>query len=299
MSYFSKVPLSLLNESPPELSTPSSLALSPTQSPQQHSLSSPLPSLLSAALPYPNLSPPSSPNPVESNRIQRARLHLRNAPRPKFSAPNSSPGRKVTLERMQRSGGFYVPREREFGKPVLAVRGKARDTGLAWFGKKVYESEGPGIEEKSEERTPGITVPKFRGLDGKLNGVKRKLDVGKDASRSVKPKRISSNELEQNDVVHLKKPSKKFFVKATCRYGWENSTRCVFVSYNCDLNRFKRKLAEAFTLRTGFDVCYKDEDGDIVRVTSETEMSPFLELVRKQNGRVRVRMIAPHGVITK
>lgn len=197
----------------------------------------------------------------------------------------------------------------------MAVRTEQRDIELAWFGRKVYGGAkggcGVGVEMESVGRKgEGTPVARLaRRVDAEWDKVEaRGGRHGKQAAASAKrmehasattarrveiAKKVSTDGGREDASV--KRKDGRFFVKATCRYGWENSTRCVFVEHGCSFRMLKEQLAEAFNMEKRFDVSYKDEDGDSVRISTEAEMQPFLNLVRKQGDKVRVRMVAPDG----
>lgn len=277
-------------------------------------------------------------------------------------------------------------------KPVLAVKGAQMETGLSWFGRKVYAvgKGGYGVKDVSSQITPmGVRrnslaergsqlcakgVGNLRGAGtgnrgirrtqvvegGGLQRIDRRLDtVGEGEeqrgtfgrSREVMST-VTPDSQESGGglyVVREREPSflredftrgrafgmegdytrqkgrqegsprreieqrgrrretlggngaetsigltKKYCVKATCRYGWENSTRCVFIAYDSLFERLKQKLREAFVMKKPFDICYEDEDGDVVRMSSELDMAAFNDMVRNEGGRVRVRMVQPN-----
>lgn len=94
------------------------------------------------------------------------------------------------------------------------------------------------------------------------------------------------------------KQAQKFVVKATCRYGWEGSVHVLTASYALQFEGFYRLLGDAFEMRVDFAICYFDDDGDPVTVSSDVEMEAMLQFVRRHAGRLRVNMKPPHGVMS-
>lgn len=88
-----------------------------------------------------------------------------------------------------------------------------------------------------------------------------------------------------------------FIVKAACRYGWANSTRRLSISTNTTFPSFRTQLEMAFDMTKPFTITYRDEEGDFVKISSESEMVNMVEMASKHARPMQVKLIPPHGFL--
>lgn len=98
------------------------------------------------------------------------------------------------------------------------------------------------------------------------------------------------------NIVSAPEKKKTFIVKASCRYGWANSTRRLSVSMKTAFPAFKTRLGDAFDMIKPFTITYRDEEGDFVKVSSEAEMAHLLNMAGRHVRPVQVKLIPPHGL---
>lgn len=99
------------------------------------------------------------------------------------------------------------------------------------------------------------------------------------------------------NTVSVPEKQKAFIVKASCRYGWANSTRRLSVSMKTTFPAFKTRLGDAFDMTKAFTITYRDEEGDFVKVSSEAEMAHLLNMAGKRVRPMQVKLIPPHGLL--